>query len=153
MQFSLWIQLQRELPRHHRLVSHSARCTCSSCQPPFQGASINDPPGYTEGQIENNWVKWADMHLSKQNQNHDTPCESPEIWQEKIGLHFFLYVVLIMQQNIMEKELKSYTIVLLRADLTGPGHPTHFDRKGLDGLALLGQPSKRHPCRMIILFP
>jgi hypothetical protein len=58
-----------------------------------------------------------------------------------------------MQQNIMEKELKSYTIVLLRADLTGPGHPTHFDRKGLDGLALLGQPSKRHPCRMIILFP
>ena len=32
----------------------------------------------------------------------------------------------------MEKELKSCTGVLLRADLTGHGHPTCFGRKGLD---------------------
>ena len=45
----------------------------------------------------------------------------------------------------MEKELKSCTGVLLRADQTGPGHPTPFGRKGLDGhalLAVLAQPSK-----------
>ena len=52
----------------------------------------------------------------------------------------------------MEKELKSYTGVLLRADLTGHGHPPHFGRKGLNGHALLGQPSKGHPCRILILF-
>ena len=44
----------------------------------------------------------------------------------------------------MEKELKSCTGVILRADLTG--------RKGLDGHALLGQSSKGHPCRILILF-
>ena len=27
------------------------------------------------------------------------------------------------------------------------------DKKGLDGRALLGQPSKGHPCRILILFP
>ena len=43
----------------------------------------------------------------------------------------------------MEKELKSYTIVLLRADLTGPGHPTHFDRKGLD---VKSEGIKSRPC-------
>ena len=47
----------------------------------------------------------------------------------------------------MEKELKSSTGVLLRADLAGYGHPTLFGRKGLDGDALLGQPSKGHPHR------
>ena len=46
----------------------------------------------------------------------------------------------------MEKELKSCTDVLLRADLTGHGHPTCFGRKGLDGCALLVRPS-RIPCR------
>ena len=45
----------------------------------------------------------------------------------------------------MEKELKSSTGVLLRADLTGHGHPTHFGRKGLDGRALLGLALKRTP--------
>ena len=53
----------------------------------------------------------------------------------------------------MEKELKSCMGVLLRADLTGHGHPTHFGRKGLDGQTLLGLPSKGHPCRILILFP
>ena len=47
----------------------------------------------------------------------------------------------------MEKELKSSTGVLLRADLTEHGHPTHFGRKGLDKHAPLG------PCRILILFP
>ena len=59
-----------------------------------------------------------------------------------------------MQQNIMEKESKSCTAgVLLRADLTGHSHPTCFGRKGLDGHAMLGQPSKGHLCRIFILFP
>ena len=53
----------------------------------------------------------------------------------------------------MEKELKSCTGVLLRADLTGHGHPTCFGRKGLKGRALLGQPSKGHLYRILILFP
>ena len=53
----------------------------------------------------------------------------------------------------MEKELKSCTGVLLRADLTGHGHPTPFWQMGLDGHALLGQASKGHPCRILILFP
>ena len=51
----------------------------------------------------------------------------------------------------MEKELKSCTGVLLRADLTGRGHPTLFGRNwliGRIGHALLG-----HPCRILILFP
>ena len=42
----------------------------------------------------------------------------------------------------MGKELKSCTGVLLRADLTGHDHPTHFGRNSLDVHALLGQPSK-----------
>ena len=32
----------------------------------------------------------------------------------------------------------------MRADLTGHGHPVRFGRRGLDGPALLGQPSKGH---------
>ena len=52
----------------------------------------------------------------------------------------------------MEKELKSCTGVLLRADLTG--HPTCFGRKGLDGRALLGHRSalKRTPVQDINCF-
>ena len=42
----------------------------------------------------------------------------------------------------MEKELKFCTGVLLRADLTGHSHPNLFWQMGLDGRALLGQPSK-----------
>ena len=53
----------------------------------------------------------------------------------------------------MEKELKSSMGVLLMADLTGHSHHTHFGGKGLDGRDLLGQPSKGHPCRILILFP
>ena len=53
----------------------------------------------------------------------------------------------------MKKELKSCTGVLLKADLTGHSHPTLFGRKGLDGHALLGQPSKGHLCKILILFP
>ena len=56
-----------------------------------------------------------------------------------------------MHKNIMKKELKSCTGVLLKADLTGHGHTTCFGRKGLDGHALLGQPSKGYPGR--IFFP
>ena len=45
----------------------------------------------------------------------------------------------------MEKELKSCTGVLLRADLTGHGHPSPFCQNGgWDGRALLGEPSKGH---------
>ena len=58
-----------------------------------------------------------------------------------------------MQQNIMEKELKSCMGVLLRADLTGHGHSSPFCQNGLDGRALLCQPSKGHPCRILIIFP
>ena len=46
------------------------------------------------------------------------------------------------------KELKFCMGVLLRADLTGHNHLTCFGRKGLDGRALLGQPSKQHTCRI-----
>ena len=82
----------------------------------------------------------------------------------------------------MKKEEKSCTGVLLRADLTGHGHPTFFGRKGLDvrnfviegvafsrhldckpllyyklpyldGCALLGQPSKGNPCSILIILP
>ena len=53
----------------------------------------------------------------------------------------------------MEKELISCTGVLLRADLTGHSHPSPFCQNRWDGRALLGQPSKRHPCRILILFP
>ena len=52
----------------------------------------------------------------------------------------------------MEKELKFCMGVLLRADPTGNGHPTRFDRKGLDGRALLGQPSQGHLYRILIIF-
>ena len=48
----------------------------------------------------------------------------------------------------MEKELNSFTGVLLRADLTGHGQfsqSADFCQKGWDGRALLGQPSKGHP--------
>ena len=41
----------------------------------------------------------------------------------------------------MEKELKSCTGVLLRADLTGHSHSSPFCQNGWDGHALLGQPS------------
>ena len=53
----------------------------------------------------------------------------------------------------MEKELKSCTGVLSRADLTGHSHSSPFCQNGWDGRALLGQPSKGHPCRILILFP
>ena len=56
----------------------------------------------------------------------------------------------------MEKELKSCMGVLLRADLMGQGHPTLLGRNrliGWIGYAQLGQPSKRHPCRILIFFP
>ena len=53
----------------------------------------------------------------------------------------------------MENELKSCTGVLLRADLTGHGHSSPFCQNRWDGRALLGQPSKGHPCRILILFP
>ena len=58
-----------------------------------------------------------------------------------------------MQQNIMEKESKSCTGVLLRAELTGHSHPTCFGRKGFDGRAMLGQPSKGHLRRIFSLLP
>ena len=48
---------------------------------------------------------------------------------------------------------KSGTGVLLMAELTGHGHHTRFGRKGLDDHALLGQASKGHSCRILILFP
>ena len=48
----------------------------------------------------------------------------------------------------MEKELKSCTGVLLRADLTGYGHLTLFGRKGLNGHAL-----KRAPVQDFNYFP
>ena len=51
----------------------------------------------------------------------------------------------------MEKELKFCTGVLLRADPTGHGHPTRFGRKGLDGRAQLGQPSKGNANFLLIL--
>ena len=47
----------------------------------------------------------------------------------------------------MEKELKSCTGVLLRADLTRHG------QKGWDGRAQLDQPSKGHRRRILILLP
>ena len=53
----------------------------------------------------------------------------------------------------MEKELKSCTGVLLRADITGHGHSSPSAKKGGMAGALLGQPSKGHPCRILILFP
>ena len=55
----------------------------------------------------------------------------------------------------MEKQLKSCTGVLLRADLTGHGQfsqSADFCQKGWDGHVLLGQPTKGHPCRISILF-
>ena len=52
----------------------------------------------------------------------------------------------------MEKESKSSTGVLLRADLTGHGHPSPFCQNGWDGCTLLGQPSKGHPCRILFFF-
>ena len=50
------------------------------------------------------------------------------------------------------------TGILIRADLAVHAHSTLFGRNwliGWIGLALLGQPSKRHlgPCRILILFP
>ena len=63
----------------------------------------------------------------------------------------FLYVVLIMQQNIMEKELNSCGGVLLRVDSTGHGQfsqSANFCQKVWDGRALLGQTSKGHLCRI-----
>ena len=57
----------------------------------------------------------------------------------------------------MEKELKSCTGVLLRADLTGHSHPTLFGRNWLIcwiGHALFRvSHSKGHPCRILIIFP
>ena len=54
----------------------------------------------------------------------------------------FLYLALMMELNIMEKESKSCMGVLLRADPTGHGHPRPFCQKGWEGRALIGQPSK-----------
>ena len=53
----------------------------------------------------------------------------------------------------MENELKSCIGILLRGDLTGHCQSANFCQKGWDGRALLGQPSKGHPCRILILFP
>ena len=54
----------------------------------------------------------------------------------------------------MEKELRSCTgVPLLRADLKGNGHLSPICQKGWDGCALLGHPTKGHPCRIFILFP
>ena len=55
----------------------------------------------------------------------------------------------------MEKELKSCTGVLLRADLTGHGQfsqSANFCQKGWEGRVLLGQPSKGRPWRISIIF-
>ena len=41
----------------------------------------------------------------------------------------------------------------MRADLTGHGHLSPFCQNRWDGRALLDQPSKGHPCRILILFP
>ena len=49
---------------------------------------------------------------------------SPEIQQGKIGLQFF-----DMWWKYYRKRLKSCTGVLLRADLTGHGHPTLFGQR------------------------
>jgi hypothetical protein len=52
----------------------------------------------------------------------------------------------------MEKELKSCMGVLLRADLTGHGHPSPSAKRVGWPYPVLGQPSKGHPCRIIIYF-
>ena len=60
--------------------------------------------------------------------------------------------------NVLEhygKELKSCKGALLSADLKEHGQfsqSANFCQKGQDGLALLGQPSKGHLCRISILF-
>ena len=56
-----------------------------------------------------------------------TLCESPEILQGKIGLHFFLNGA----NNEVKHYGKRFMGVLLGAGLTGHGHPTCFARKGL----------------------
>ena len=61
-------------------------------------------------------------------------------------------MVLKLQQNIVEKELKSCTGILFRADLTRHGHPTLFGRNRQIGYTLLGQPSKGLPSRILIFF-
>ena len=53
----------------------------------------------------------------------------------------------------MEKELKSCTGVPLRADPTGLSHPSPVCQNGWVGRALLGQPSKGHLWRILIIFP
>ena len=66
-----------------------------------------------------------------------TLSESPEIWIGQNRSPIFWHVVLIM--NIMEKELKSCTDVLLRADLTGHGkfsQSVDFCQKGWNGCTL-----------------
>ena len=53
----------------------------------------------------------------------------------------------------MKNDFESCTGVLLMADQTGPSHPTLFGRKGLDGHALLGKPSKKTPMQdFFIMF-
>ena len=37
--------------------------------------------------------------------------------------------------------------------LTGHGHLTLFLQMGLDGYAMLGEPSKGQPCKILILLP
>jgi hypothetical protein len=52
--------------------------------------------------------------------------------------------------------VEHYGKIILRTDQTGHGHPTLFDRNwliGCIGHALLGQLSKGHPYRILILFP
>ena len=73
--------------------------------------------------------------IIKTNHSHSkkyqhTLCESPEINRAKQVSKFLIC-----------------TSVLQRTDLTDHGHLIQFGRKGLDGRALLGQPSKGHPSR------
>ena len=73
--------------------------------------------------------------------------------QGKIGIHFFT----CFANNAVEhygKRIKILHGCLLRTDLTGHSHPSPFCPNGCDGHALLGPPpSKRHPCRILIIFP
>ena len=78
--------------------------------------------------IYNLHIRIRSVHTVRKSRNITVQNSSPIFW----------YVVLIMWKNIMETKLKSCTGVLVRAELTGHGHPTLFGRKWLIGHAHAG---------------
>ena len=95
------------------------------------------------------WFKFRTCKNSTKKKSSFAHCEKAQKYEQ--GEIDLLFLIFGANEDVEHygKRIKSCMGVLLRADLTS--HP--FRQMGLIGHALLGQPSKGHLCRILILFP